>query len=68
MRSLPFPTEAAYNREDSHEWGTPQTDDIPIDPALVPALVVSQGAPNVYQNGWSAMREQVSDPHPRSHD
>ncbi|KAF8274749.1 hypothetical protein EI94DRAFT_1712954 [Lactarius quietus] len=36
MRGLPFPQDAAFERETSHEYGTPASnlDDIPIDPAL----------------------------------
>ena len=36
MRGLPFPTSAQYNRELSHEYGSPinAVDPIPIDPAL----------------------------------
>ena len=36
MRGLPFPQDAAFERETSCEYGTPASnfDDIPIDPAL----------------------------------
>ena len=36
MRGLPFPQDAAFERETSYEYGTPASnlDDIPIDPAL----------------------------------
>jgi hypothetical protein len=36
MRGLPFPQDAAFERETSYEYGTPASnfDEIPIDPAL----------------------------------
>jgi hypothetical protein len=36
MRGLAFPSNVEFERETSHEYGTPFTngDDIPIDPAL----------------------------------
>src|SRR6266404_2551647 len=36
MRGLPFPQDAAFERETSHDYGTPASnlEDIPIDPAL----------------------------------
>jgi hypothetical protein len=36
MRGLPFPQDAAFERETSYEYGTPASnlDDFPIDPAL----------------------------------
>lgn len=41
MRGLAFPTDAAFNRELSYEYGTPIStvaEDIPIDPALNDAI------------------------------
>jgi hypothetical protein len=41
MRGLPFPQDAAFERETSYEYGTPASnfDDIPIDPALADPLI-----------------------------
>jgi hypothetical protein len=41
MRGLPFPQDAAFERETSYEYGTPTSnlDDIPIDPALADPLI-----------------------------
>ncbi|KAI0261497.1 hypothetical protein BC834DRAFT_465974 [Gloeopeniophorella convolvens] len=59
MRGLPFPQDAAFERETSYEYGTPASnlDDIPIDPALAdppidPALQDHSPRPPLDQAGF----------------
>lgn len=54
MRGLPFPQDAAFNREQSHEFGTPgpaSTSGLGDNISFDPALAVHPAAPHFIPNG-----------------
>ncbi|TFY75592.1 hypothetical protein EWM64_g8421, partial [Hericium alpestre] len=75
MRTLPFPSEPAFAREVSYEYGTPasNTDDIPIDPALAgppidPALQHwPDASPNEHDPYYAAGPPPPFSPHRRDY-